>query len=84
MLHVCVQRFDVTGNLKILAKFLSSKGCLNGKAGEPYPVNRWTHFKIQHGHGNRIDGQKKENTEGEARQTEKGRKQKKNYRNFFF
>jgi hypothetical protein len=25
MLHTCVQRFDVTGNLKILAKFLASK-----------------------------------------------------------
>jgi hypothetical protein len=28
MLHVCVQRFDVTENLKILAKFLASKRCL--------------------------------------------------------
>jgi hypothetical protein len=28
MLHACVQRFDVTGNLKILAKFLASKRCL--------------------------------------------------------
>jgi hypothetical protein len=27
MLHACVQRFDVTGNLKILAKFLASKRC---------------------------------------------------------
>jgi hypothetical protein len=25
MLHACVQRFDVTGNLKILANFLASK-----------------------------------------------------------
>jgi hypothetical protein len=29
MLHVCVQRFDVTENLKILAKFLASKRCLS-------------------------------------------------------
>jgi hypothetical protein len=28
MLHTCVQRFDMTGNLKILAKFLASKRCL--------------------------------------------------------
>jgi hypothetical protein len=28
MLHACVQRFDVMGNLKILAKFLASKRCL--------------------------------------------------------
>jgi hypothetical protein len=28
MLHAYVQRFDVTGNLKILAKFLASKRCL--------------------------------------------------------
>jgi hypothetical protein len=28
MLHVYVQRFDVTENLKILAKFLASKWCL--------------------------------------------------------
>jgi hypothetical protein len=28
MLHACVQRFDVTENLKILAKFLASKRCL--------------------------------------------------------
>jgi hypothetical protein len=28
MLHACVQRFDVTGNLKILVKFLASKRCL--------------------------------------------------------
>jgi hypothetical protein len=28
MLHTCVQRFDVTKNLKILAKFLASKRCL--------------------------------------------------------
>jgi hypothetical protein len=27
MLYACVQRFDVTGNLKILAKFLASKRC---------------------------------------------------------
>jgi hypothetical protein len=27
MLHACVQRFDVTGNLKILATFLASKRC---------------------------------------------------------
>jgi glucuronate isomerase len=29
MLHACVQRFDVTENLKILVKFLASKRCLN-------------------------------------------------------
>jgi hypothetical protein len=29
MLYACVQRFDVTGNLKFLAKFLASKRCLN-------------------------------------------------------
>jgi hypothetical protein len=28
MLHTCVQRFDVTRNLKFLAKFLASKRCL--------------------------------------------------------
>jgi hypothetical protein len=28
MFHACVKRFDVTGNLKILAKFLASKRCL--------------------------------------------------------
>jgi hypothetical protein len=28
MLHTCVQRFDVTGNLKNLAKFLACKRCL--------------------------------------------------------
>jgi hypothetical protein len=28
MLYACVQRFDVTGNLKILAKFLAPKRCL--------------------------------------------------------
>jgi hypothetical protein len=27
MLHACVQRFDVTRNLKILVKFLTSKRC---------------------------------------------------------
>jgi hypothetical protein len=27
MLHECIQRFDVTENLKILAKFLTSKRC---------------------------------------------------------
>jgi hypothetical protein len=27
MFHACVQRFDVTENLKILAKFLASKRC---------------------------------------------------------
>jgi hypothetical protein len=34
MLHACVQRFDVTGNLKILAKFLASKRCLRNKETE--------------------------------------------------
>jgi hypothetical protein len=29
MLHACVQRFDLTENLKILAKFLASKRCLD-------------------------------------------------------
>jgi hypothetical protein len=29
MLHACVQRFDVTENLKILAKILASKRCPN-------------------------------------------------------
>jgi hypothetical protein len=31
MFHACVQRFDMTGNLKILAKFLASKRCLKSK-----------------------------------------------------
>jgi hypothetical protein len=37
MLRACVQRFDVTGNLKILAKFLASKRCLgvNHKSSAP-------------------------------------------------
>jgi hypothetical protein len=57
MLHACVQRFDVTENLKILAKFLASKRCpsWNGAAAltrihtgqwainEPFPLatSRW-------------------------------------------
>jgi hypothetical protein len=37
MLHACVQRFDVTGNLKILAKFLASKRC-HGDKGPVHPA----------------------------------------------
>jgi hypothetical protein len=29
MLRACVEKFDVTENLKILTKFLTSKRCLN-------------------------------------------------------
>jgi hypothetical protein len=35
MLYACVQRFDVTRNLKILAKFLASTRCLERGIGSP-------------------------------------------------
>jgi hypothetical protein len=45
MLHACVQRFDVTGNLKILAKFLASNQCHTivhgGEAGGDRLVIPW-------------------------------------------
>jgi hypothetical protein len=34
MFYACVQRFDVTGNLKILEKFLASKRCLSDRENE--------------------------------------------------
>jgi hypothetical protein len=45
MLHACVQRFDVTENLKILAKFLASKRCLGAPSGSKADMSTRPRFQ---------------------------------------
>jgi hypothetical protein len=42
MLHACVQRFDVTGNLKNFAKFFGTKPALRGSIITAVAMLKWT------------------------------------------